>query len=1518
MRKASLKKATLFSVLSSCCVAGGVRAAEYQWKPSVLSGYWHEATSWSADQCPADGDLAKFGSNLTGGSEYVVKIADGQADGAAVQVNALPKGMKITFDATGAVWRKVRTSNQWADGNKILRFDNADHIFNIENISSSVASDQYGFTLENGKISYIDTDGGDRLTFESGVFNNWSFDDVESAHRTILLYSVHRQNSRVVFEAGSECHLGTTEIRGQSVGGEVVVNGGDVHFYNGLNIKTYGNASDGVLRVSSGTATVETRALWLGKNAAGAGRLIVDGTGLFEHKGNAVYMPDVVNAVGQLDVLGSGVYRSTTSGISAGHKADSQAFITVSEQGRLEMTGANLNLAEGEDRSYASLTVKGNGYAGIGSLSGANGGTGRRADVVLEENGQLELFGNGSTLSSGTGATANFTMKDDARLMLDSGWLQFGNNSAATVSVRLLGGTIDGDNRPKADGSVDGGGINFRGGPGSEVVFDGVDATMRNLSIEGQLNLSDENPDAAYTNTVVLKSGSLKLRRNGVGEGLDIRGNGRNAMFLQEGGELLVGATGFGMVRIGHGGANNGYHAIFRQTGGVADLGAVVNVCDAAGSDGEVELLGGTTRLWSLRGWNGCETRGGTGKATLHGDGGTVEPCQDGLDFIYTLSGATVGAKGLTVDSKDFGNVKMHVKLDNAAGVDGLFVKKGTGTLKVGLKETDANAKGEFAGRSLNGAQTFTRIDEGTLLLEDQAEAEFGKNIIVKGGATLSLAGTVATLTLDTLTLGDGRGGFAMLALDEGDTVVINGENGLVASCGAIDVPWAATNGTYPVFICNASATVDADQLDKITVYSASAEKDYLWTSAKDEETGVTTWSMVVSDRGTGSSGVTYENGVTSTAGEGLVSVITATGDSTEAGALDLSRTAEVAVEADSSPTLSGAISGTGTDLMKTGSGKLTLAGDNSGFYGSFVSQGGLLEVLTRAALGADPLFFPLVLGNGTFRYDGEPVTYEAPLKLAGDTVGVSVILENNGDMTFQGVAHASGTFVKKGTGALTLALGEGTYLLGHSDIDGNYGENDGVPVFPSSGDAPTEKRGLYGVTIAEGALRVTGVGADKSILSTDNTALLGSGYAAKAAPVLEVVDARVNFGKGGCHGTFVQSYPTTSPVPEIRLTNAWLQVNSPTLGKSTSPTGGTGPIVSMKDSTFFGEYSCVLGNAGHANPQIDADNSALTSDAMFGWMIAATAIRADFHGTNAVFGSVNARDVSTDRAGRIECQDHPTGTVRIRDGARMQTTRGIKFAGGKVELVFDGGVFEILPHTVEEHKRSESTWTNKDRAITTTGDGMEVAICEGSTHTFKVPIAGDGKVVKTGLGTLSFAARAEGEKLLQNTGVTEVAEGTLEIDGALVVETASFKVDAGATLALGGTAMSVASFEAEEGAIVTGASVTTASLKLTAGVVPTFTDSTIAFTSRQGVEIDFGEAGPDLTKEPFPVAKFVDGEGNPLASLDVSAWRGMAKGYTRLTLGKNGGDYRFSYDPATGFVSATYQPRGGLAMVVR
>lgn len=1527
------KKASIFCVLSLGCAVGTAQAADYRWQPSVLSGFWNDPASWVAGQCPTEVDRAQFGDNLTEGQSYTVKIAtEGQTDGVATQVHDPKPGTKVTFDATGTTWKKVRTSDKWTEG-QILRFDNADHIFNIESVDSGKVNDQYGFTLTDGKISYraATADEGDRLTFESGVFNDHEIDGNVTPHTTILMYSVHEKESRVVFAEGSEAHLHSTEIRGQAEGGEVVVDGGDVHFYNGLRIKTYGTSAEGVLRVSAGKATIEEGGMWLGGNDKGAGRLIIDGEGRFEHKGDVVYFPDVVDSVGYLVVTNSGVYHSDSANIAAGHKTNSKAYITVSGQGRIEMLAKdrNMNLAEGEDYSYGSLKVKGEGYVGVNALSGANGGTGRQAEVVLEDNGHLELLG-GSALSGGTDAVVNFTMKDDARLTLNSD-IRFGNNNSAMTQVQFLGGTIDGDMRPKDDGTFGGATLDFRGAPGSAAVFDGVDATVRNLVIEGPQN----NP--AYTNTVVLKSGSLKIRVNGMpesGNGLDIRGNDRNSMFLVEGGELTVGTPDQGMVRIGHNGANNGYHAVYRQTGGVANLVGVVNLCDCAGGDGEIELLGGTTRAREIRGWNGCETRGSTGKATLYANGGTLEPWQDGRNFMYTMSSVTVGEKGLTIDTKNYNNVRMHVKINDADGAEGLFVKTGTGTLKVGLTETDEKAVGVFAGRNLNSTHTFTRIDEGTLLLEDQEEATFGKNVTVKGGATLSLEGTtVTTLTVDTLTLGDGHG-FAVLKLDEGDTVIINGENGITATCGAIDVPWFEENGAHPVFVCANGVTVDEEELNKITVYQANAEKDYRWEAETAEDGETTIWSMVVSDHSEDTSkSLTYNaDGTVSTNGTGYVAKLTAaTGAAIESGDVVLARTAEVNVGAGASLALNGSIIGTGSEFKKTGSGKLTLEGDNSEFYGSLVSQGGLLEVTERAALGPADLYFPLVLGNGTFKYSGEPVTYLAPLKLAGDEAGKSVILENDCDMTFPSIEHVRGTFVKKGIGALMLELGEGKYMMGHDSVDGDYGENKGAIEFPESGDAPDKKDGLYGVTIAEGALKVKGQGVGKTTLATDNTALLATGYAAKAAPVLEVVDARVEFGKAGRHATFVQAYPMPSeetPVPEVRLTNAWLQVNSPVLGNDTVPIGKTGPIVTMKDSTFFGEYSCMVGAAGYTSPIIDADDSVLTTDGLYGWEIAAANIQADFHGMNAVFGSINktteAKDINN-RTGRITCQDHPKGTVTIRDGARLQTTRGIRFTGGQINLVFDGGIFEILPYEkVEEQRNGESTWTRNDRSITVANNGLEIAICEGSVHTFKVPLAGEGKIVKTGLGTLSFARdeqRDASEKLLQATNLFEIAEGTLETDGELITEQAQIKVDAGATLALGGTTMQVASLEVVAGATVTNANVTTAVLKLAAGSVPTFTETTFNFAEKYGIEIDFGEAGPDFTRTPFAVAKFVDGEGNPLKSLSVAAWRGMAKGYTPETLGKEGslgGDYRFTYDPETGTVYATYSAKSRFYITIR
>ena len=67
----------------------------------------------------------------------------------------------------------------------------------------------------------------------------------------------------------------------------------------------------------------------------------------------------------------------------------------------------------------------------------------------------------------------------------------------------------------------------------------------------------------------------------------------------------------------------------------------------------------------------------------------------------------------------------------------------------------------------------------------------------------------------------------------------------------------------------------------------------------------------------------------------------------------------------------------------------------------------------------------------------------------------------------------------------------------------------------------------------------------------------------------------------------------------------------------------------------------------------------------------------------------------------------------------------------------------------------------------------------------------GDGSVTKTGKGMFKLVSpRTDGEKLLQNTGLTTVAEGTLVLDGTLVAEGAKLAVAADATLDLNGSTL--------------------------------------------------------------------------------------------------------------------------------
>ena len=1414
----------LASALALCAV-GLASAGDMVWQPQNGSTDISLPANWGGS-VPVSGSVKWFNSTAAAG-DYMVRIPAATAenpylDKAGLLVYNLNDGQKVTFDATGTSWLQMTDAGTGWDGGKTLRVIAGDHIFNIEGLNAANANDNFGFSLTDGKISFKRDDvNGSRLVFESGTFNNaFSPDGTASPHKNVFFHSNSAPAGSVVELAGGSVTFDQMEIRGNSRDCEVLVSGGEHHVYDGLYINTWHGTSTGVdpvLHVSGGSLTVENSCFWFGKAAGDKAVLRVDGTGLFEVGSGAstTYFPDGADYSGLLSIGGHGQFLSR-KGIMFGHNGGT-GEILVEEDGLFQCTDW-FPIGEANNCTLA-ITVKDRGQF-LASNAGIVQGTGRKLHMTVEDSATAAI----RCGDMANNATAEFTLdlKDNAVLKIGdaNGNINFGNNSGGKIDFSMTGGSLEGYSGGEANV------VGFRGGPASTYTIAGGTITTKNMVIEGVQN-DDVVARTSYTNTVRMTGGTVNVRTNGGGDGLDIRGNDRNAMFLLEDGELNVGAN---MVRIGHGGAGNGYHSVLRQTGGVMNLGATVNLCDSA-ADGEVELFGGVARVATIRGWNQCDVRGNSNKATLYGNGGTLVPWNDSLKFFYTMSGVYVGERGLTVDTKTYNNVSMVVKIENKDSAAGLFVKKGTGTLKVGLVETDGGARGDFVNRSLAGEQTYTRIDEGTLLLMDATDAVFGKNVTVRGGAALSIEGTPTTLTVDTITLGDGHG-FAVLKLDAGDTVVVEAANGVTANCGAIDVPWKSTEGTHAVFTCKQG--VQASELDKIAVHDGDATKDYAWTTAVDNDTGYTICSVIVAPKGTLTKTITYSSGAVTTNGTGKVSGIIAEETGTQSGELVLANTASVSVDANQTMTLNGPLVGTGAELKKTGSGKLVIGGSNPDFYGSFIADGGLLEVLTPAALGTNPIYFPLILGGGTFLYSGsDPLVFDAALRIAAPAHKRPVVIDNAGDVTFTSTEYVQGLFIKKGVGTLTLDLPAGTFAIGSGAEDENIGEQGGQIDFPASGDTTTSSSGLYGVNILEGTMKVIGQGIDKTILETRNTANVGGGYKGEVAAILDVENARVNWGAGSRHGCLCRDVPVGTPAPEIHLNNAYLWSDSPSIGRYSFDPNMTAKLI-MTNSTFYGHYNAIIGGDMVA-VMIDANHSKLYSNGQVGWTVQAKRLDADFYGSEALLGSIDPAGTGGS-SGVFYFYDRTTGELKFRDGATLQTTRGVVMNGATLDMVFDGGRFEIIEHnTVRD---SVSTWTeNRGVGFKTTGAGLDLAICEGTAHAFNFPIYGDGKVVKTGAGTFALVSpRTEGEKLLQHTGGTVVSNGTFVVDGSLVADGAkSFAAAEGGVLDLNGTELSSATLSGA--GVVTNGTLSAATITYDETDVPTFSD--VAFSGK--TVVDFG-----------------------------------------------------------------------------
>ncbi|UOY20950.1 fibronectin-binding autotransporter adhesin ShdA [Salmonella enterica] len=391
------------------------------------------------------------------------------------------------------------------------------------------------------------------------------------------------------------------------------------------------------------------------------------------------------------------------------------------------------------------------------------------------------------------------------------------------------------------------------------------------------------------------------------------------------------------------------------------------------------------------------------------------------------------------VDANDNTNYELSTGLSWYAGAKSARAAHGTFTVDAGSTFTVTSELDETTATSDWNGSKLTKQGDGTLILSntgnDYGDTEIDGGILAAKDAAALGTGDVtiaesATLALSQGTLDNNVTGGGQIVKSGNDELIVTGANNYSGGT-------TISGGTLTADHADSLGSGDIDNSGVLQVGEGELENT-LFGSGSLVKTG--TGELTLSGDNTYSGGTTISDG-TLTADHA---------DSLGTGAVANSGVLQVG-EGELENTLSGSGS-----LVKTGTGKLTLGGDNSYSGGTTITGG------TLTADHADSLGTGAIANSGVFKVgEGE--------------------LEN----TLSG----SGSLVKTGTGELTLS-GDNSYSGGTTIIGGtltaDHADSLGTGAVANSGVLQVGEGELENTLSGSGSLVKTGTG--ELTLSGDNT----------------------------------------------------------------------------------------------------------------------------------------------------------------------------------------------------------------------------------------------------------------------------------------------------------------------------------------------------------------------------------------------------------------------------------------------
>jgi autotransporter-associated beta strand protein len=823
-------------------------------------------------------------------------------------------------------------------------------------------------------------------------------------------------------------YFGATNV----VGGSAVVVSDDLSLGAPAAAVRLGNATtSGTLGITAGSFLVSSRAFTL--NAGG---------GVIDTQGTATaFISGTISGAGALTKTGTGNLMLLATNTYAGgtvirNGTLTAAGIDVFGSGRVQVDAPATILFSSFDQTVGSLAGDGTVSLGTANINVGTDNTNSSFAGVITGTGGLFKVGTGTltltggnTYSGGTTVSGGRLVGDTTSLqgnILDNAQLEFNQNTAGTY-----GGVISGSGSLIKSGggtltltgaNTYSGGTTVNGG-----TLQGDTTTLQGDIVNNAAVSFNQTADGIYTGSM---SGTGALVKNG---GATLTLAGANT---QSGGTVIQAGTVIGTATSFGGGILNNATAVFDQIsdatfgGTIAGSGTLVKSGSGALTlTGTSTYSGGTlitdgTLIGSTQSLRGTITNDAQLTFAQNFDGtftgsigGTGALFKTGTGTAF-LSGTSTYTGGTTVNGGILAGTTSSLQgnILNNAGVE--FAQSGDGTFAGTMSGTGTLFKSGAGTLTLAGANSFTGgtvVTGGAIALAQDSALGAAASRVWLGdlasSGTLEFTNGAGLSSLRAFTLETGGGVFNTTGAPVTLAGEIDGSGGLT-KIGAGVLELAHTNsytgttlvsgGTLRAGAANAFGNGGALQIEGGTVdLNGFAQSVSSLTGAGDIALGSGTLTAGVNDTSSVFGGAISGGGLLVKAGSGTLLLTGANsysgGTQVLGGVLagdtsslqgDIVNDATVLFDQNAAGTYAGAMSGSGI-LMKSGSGLLTLTGNNTYSGGTVIAGGGIFA--TASGLSGP------ILNNGTLTFGGS----------------------SNG--VFNGLIGGTGSVTKAGTGTMTM-----------------------------------------------------------------------------------------------------------------------------------------------------------------------------------------------------------------------------------------------------------------------------------------------------------------------------------------------------------------------------------------------------------------------------------------------------------------------------------------------------------------